>query len=161
MPLSTRHAPATHLLIRSLSPLDLIPMDLDDPHPHGNPVFDHLSMPFFPTLFSSPSDPSAAHHPSGLELDDYHFGYDEQLAAESRESGSDSSGDLPPSTAASTSSMDVTVEHGAIGAEYDGLLAPRRSVRERRLPPQLLASVPLDLRTYRISSLHRQLHSKD
>lgn len=122
-------------------------MDLDDPHRHGNPVFDHLSMPLFPALFASPSDPPVSHPPSELDLDDYHFGYDEQLAAGSRESGSESSGDFPPSNATGTTSMDITSEYGEIGAEYDGLLAPRRSVRARRLPPQLLASVPLELRT--------------
>lgn len=146
LPFYSRHAPAIHQPQRSLTDQDRAYMDLDDQHPQGGVPFEPLSIPIFAPSFPSSTSPLAVSLGHLPDPDLLQFDYDEQIPEYSKESGSESSGEFVTSQGFGAGQTSSLGDYEELAAQYDGLVFPRRSIRERRLPPQLLAAVPLELR---------------
>jgi len=121
---------------------------IEDPHAHSTAAFGPLSIPIFTTPFTSsglvPDMPPSI----STTQDEAHFDYDEQVPEELEDSDDDSSAAFHSNGIGSTSSTGYSSDFSDLSFVYDGLLMPRRSNRERRLPTPFEIALPKETRMF-------------
>lgn len=114
---------------------------------HGSAQFEPISIPIFAPAFSTSSSSSTMTTYPTLDSEDEEFAYDERVEEELEDSVSDSSSENTYGDGFFLGSAGAKGDSIDMSAIYDGLTSPRRSHRERRLPPQLLVPLPKEIRT--------------
>jgi len=115
-------------------------------NPHAGASLGPLSIPIFTAPFASPGLANDMPRSSGRTFDEAHFDYDEQVPEELEDSEDDSSAAFHNNGLASSSSTGSTSDSAEFSYTCDGLLMPRRSNRERRLPTPFTVTLPKETR---------------
>lgn len=122
------------------------------PDPISSTSYAPLSIPIFTAPFTSSGMAIDIPRSSGTTSNEAHFDYDEQVPEDLEDSEDDSSAAFLSNGLASSSSTGSTSDSAEFSYNYDGLLMPRRSNRDRRLPTPFTIPLPKESRTYWIKA---------